>query len=197
VAEAGRSTAPHADAEATALTLGEVRLALAWNVRGNPDDPAFVAATERLLGLRLPRQPGTSAQANDSALLWLGPRSWLLLAATGSAWNGVDITRDALNAAGGALFDVSASYVGWKVAGSAAARVLNRSCPLDLSARAFSAGQCAQSVLGHITALFYRPDESPAFTVLVARSFAADAWSSLCASAATDGYEVSAPALFT
>ena len=83
--------------------------------------------------------------------------------------------RCAFRAAGGALFDVSASYVGWRVAGERAARVLNRLVPLDLDPRVFVPGSCAQSVLGRLGATLYRPGDAPAFVVLVARSYADDA----------------------
>ena len=82
------------------------------------------------------------------------------------------------------------------MSGTAAARVLNRMCPLDLHPRAFAAGRCAQSLLGHVNALFCRPDESATFLVMVARSLAADAWRDLCAAAATDGYRVAAAGPF-
>ena len=184
------------DHHGASVTLAEVSLALAWNVRGDPAQASFVAAAERILGLPLPLQRATSSRRSDTALLWLGPRSWLLVAATGSAWNGFDATRNVLNAAGGALFDVSASYVAWSVSGEAASRVLNRSCPLDLHPRAFPAGKCAQSVLGHVGALLYRPIEQPAFVVLAARSFAADAWTALCAAAACERLRIGPAALF-
>jgi sarcosine oxidase subunit gamma len=127
-------------------------------------------------------------------VLWLGARSWLFVGGPGAARADFDVARVALNDADGALFDLSASHAAWTVAGAAALRVLNRSCPLDLHARAFPPGRCAQSLLGHINALFYRPDERAAFIVVVARSLAADAWRALRAAAATDGYRV-APAV--
>jgi sarcosine oxidase subunit gamma len=99
-----------------------------------------------------------------------------------------DDVRRALNDAGAALFDLSSSYVAWEVVGSAAARVLNRGCPLDLSPDVFPAGHCAQSLLGHMTALFHRPDESSTFIVIVARSYARDAWEFLRAAAMTEGW---------
>jgi sarcosine oxidase subunit gamma len=177
------------------VTLGEVSFARAWNVRGNPAHSSFVSEAERLLGLPLPLQPNTSARCGGNTVLWLGPRSWLLVAGP-LPRKAFDVTRVALNAAGGALFDVSSSYVGWMIAGAAAARALNRSCPLDLHPRAFPAGRCAQSMLGHINALLYKLDERPAFIVMVARSFAVDAWRDLCVSADTDGYGVVPPLPF-
>lgn len=179
-----------------AVTLGEVSLACAWNIRGNPAQAAFVAEVPRGLGLALPLEPMTSTSGDAGVMLWLGPRSWLFVAGARSPPNAFDATRKALDDRGGALFDVSASYVASSITGAAAARVLNRSCPLDFHPRVFPAGHCAQSVLGHINALFYKPDEPPAFIVMVARSLAADAWDGLCASAAADGYRTAPPTPF-
>jgi sarcosine oxidase subunit gamma len=178
------------------LTLGEVSFALAWNVHGNPAQSLFVLEAERVLGMPLPLQPNTASRRAGNTVLPLGPKSWLLVAGSTSQRKDFCDTRVALNAAGGALFDVSSSYVGWLIAGGGAARVLNRSCPLDFHPNVFPAGHCAQSVLGHINALFYKVDERPAFIVMVARSFAVDTWRDLCSSAKTDGYRVVPPTPF-
>ena len=170
-----------------AITLGDVPLTLAWNVRGDGADPRFTEAANRLFGLALPLQPNTSSRSDDAALLWMGPTSWMFIASPDPSVPAFDDIRRALNDVGAALFDLSSSYVAWKVAGSAAARVLNRGCPLDLSPDVFPAGHCAQSLLGHVTALFHRPDESSTFIVIVARSYARDAWEFLRAAAMTEG----------
>ena len=172
------------------VSLGEVSLALAWNVRGNPAHSSFVSEAEHLLGLPLPLQSNTSTRCDGKTLLWLGPRSWLLVAGPALPHDAFEVTRVALNAAGGALFDVSSSYVGWMIAGAGAARALNKRYPLDLQPRAFPAGHCAQSMLGHVNALLYKVDERPAFIVMTARSFAVEASRDLYASADTDGYRV-------
>ena len=103
--------------------------------------------------------------------------------------------RDALNAAGGALFDVSASRVCFSVAGDAAPDVLGALCPLDFHMRVFPVGACEQSLLGHIGALFFRNGAS-AWAVLVPRSYARDAWHSLALAAMPHGYDVVPPAPF-
>ena len=170
-----------------AVAIDEVALTLAWNVRGDAAHPAFVDAAARLFGIELPTQPNRSSRSDDAALLWLGPTSWLFIAGRDPVRRSFDDCRHALNEAGAALFDLSSSYIGWSVAGTAAARVLNRGCPLDLHPSAFPAGHCAQSMLGHLTALFHRPDDASAFVVIVARSYARDAQAFLRAAAATDG----------
>jgi sarcosine oxidase subunit gamma len=175
------------------ITFSLIEPALAWNVRGDPARPEFAAAVLRTLGVELPLTPNTVASGDEAAMLWLGPRSWLLVS-TSSERDDFDAARIALSAAGGALFDVSASYVGWTMAGPAAARVLSRMCPLDFHPRAFDESRCAQSVLGHVGALYWRLRDARGFNVLVARSFAADAWHALCTAAATEGYRATADA---
>lgn len=171
------------------VALAVLALAAAWNLRGNPAESSFVATAERVFGLPLPLRPGASASSKPGessahsdalgdALLALGPTAWLYVGRD-AARGDFDDARKAVDAAGGALFDVSASYVAWSVTGPEAAPALNRGCPLDLHPREFPAGHCAQSVLGHVNALFWRPDEAPAFVVLVPRSYAADAWRDL------------------
>jgi sarcosine oxidase subunit gamma len=187
VADRAASVAALGVNDEAAITLGDVPLTLAWNVRGDGADPRFTEAANRLFGLALPLQPNTSSRSDDAALLWMGPTSWMFIASPDPSVPAFDDIRRALNDVGAALFDLSSSYVAWKVAGSAAARVLNRGCPLDLSPDVFPAGHCAQSLLGHVTALFHRPDESSTFIVIVARSYARDAWEFLRAAAMTEG----------
>ena len=182
------------------LTLREMAIATAWNLQGNPMDAALLATARREFDLVLPLVPNTTSQSDGCLAMWLGPRSWLLVARDGSTHSMVRSTfaarRDALNDAGGALFDVSASRVAFMLEGPAASSVLAKECPLDFHPRVFGAGQCAQSMLGHVNALFYRPAATSAFIVLVARSMAGDVWHALCVSAAQHGYDVTHPAAF-
>ena len=88
---------------------------------------------------------------------------------------------------------MSASRVAYRVRGPHAATVLAKSCPLDFHPDVFPAGGCAQSMFGHVNALFYRQDAAPTFLMLVARSLARDVWRRLCTSSAQYGYDVVAP----
>ncbi|HKP66641.1 MAG TPA: sarcosine oxidase subunit gamma family protein [Casimicrobiaceae bacterium] len=170
-------------------------MALAWNVRGDAGSSAFAATVQQLLSLALPTQPNTSTSADDAALLLLGPQSWLYVAEADSPRISFDDARRSLTAIGGALFDVSSSYVGWRVEGAAASRVVNRGCPLDLCEDAFPTGHCAQSAFGHMTVVVHRPDASRAFIVLASRSYARDVLHLLQMSALTEGYDAAADAL--
>ena len=190
------ATAPgHYGAAATGITLAEATMVTAWNVQGDPTHPSFVTGVAQLLGVPLPLIPNTTKRGNEVIAFWLGPRSWLLVESSPVPSTLVDFgaKRDALNALGGAVFDVSASRVAYRVRGVQAATVLAKSCPLDFHPEVFPVGGCAQSVFAHVNALFYRQDAAPTFLMLVARSLARDVWRSLCRSSAQYGYEVTAP----
>ncbi len=172
------------------VTLTETEFASAWNVQGHAQRRDFVDHASRLLDVALPVAPNTTARYGALTAMWLGPASWLVVAAGATPAPGFAAARETLNAAGGALFDVTASRVAWTIAGPDAATVLAKGCPLDFAPRAFRVDACAQSLFGHVQALFYRRATSPAFTMMVPRSFARDAWRMLCLAAAPHGYDV-------
>jgi len=174
------------------MRLAELRWAFAWNLRGDASVSAFVSEAQRMTGLALPLAPCTATRTAARSLLWLGPRSWLWIDGADGANTDFDAARNALNAVGGALFDSSAAYAGWLVSGALVATVLNRGCPLDLRPRAFGAGRCAQSLLGHLPALFYRPNERPLFVVMVPRSLATDGGHCLRGYAEAEGCTIDA-----
>jgi sarcosine oxidase subunit gamma len=191
----GAPIAGHVGPAPAGVTLAETVFAAAWNIQGDPTRAPFAGEAQRLLGLALPGVPNATARHAALTALWLGPTSWLIVASDASALAGFAAQKDAVNAAGGALFDVTASSLAWTVGGPRAAEVLATQCPLDFHERAFAEGTCAQSVLGHVNALFYRRDLS-SFTVIVARSYARGVWRTLCRSAAQYGYDVLPPRPF-
>ncbi len=165
--------------------ISEAAIAAAWNVQGDPARADFIDEVLRQFLVALPVSPNATARSDGLTAFWLGPRSWLLVAdLPGSTLTGFTAKRNAVNAVGGALFDLSASRVAYRVTGPDAPAILASGCPLDLHARAFRAGACAQSVFGHVNALFYKADDAPTFVVMVARSFARDVRQALGAVAA-------------
>lgn len=172
------------------IDLAPTPIVLAWNLQGDPARSSFVAAAESAFGLALPLRSNTTTQSDRGTLMWIGPKSWVWILHEGAA-NGeaFESRRDAMNAHGGALFDVSAARVAFIVKGPLAARVIAKHCPLDLHPRVFGAGSCAQSVFAGINALLYKRDDAPTFVLMVARSFARDVWHALSVSAASYGFE--------
>ena len=192
----GSTRLGHYGVAGTGVALAEATIAAAWNVQGDPARSPFLEETHRLFGVALPLAPNTTARRARRAALWLGPASWLLVGGAAPSFAEYAAARDALNAAGAALFDVSASRVAWTLSGPHATDVLAKGCPLDLHPRAFAAGACAQSLYLHVNVLIEKRDDAPTFAVMVARSFARDVWHALCKASAQYGYEVRAPARF-
>jgi sarcosine oxidase subunit gamma len=186
----GATMAGHYGAAAAGVTLCETTFTGAWNVQGDARRPEFLDRAGELFHLGLPVAPNSTARDGALTALWLGPGSWLVVASKVSALTDFNSRRDALNAVGGALFDVTASRVAWTIAGAQGAAALAKASPLDFHWRAFAEGTCAQSVFGRANALFYRRAASPVFTLMVARSLARDVWRTLCASASQYGYDV-------
>jgi sarcosine oxidase subunit gamma len=191
--------AGHYGASGHEVALADVFTSTSWMVQGDAARAPFAMQCVRLFDLDLPRGPNTTAYGASWTALWLGPRSWLLIAdpQVDPLPPGAFLAaRDALIEHGGALFDTSASRVAFAVSGARAATVLAKNCPIDLHASVFSAGSCAQTVLGHINVLLYKPDTTTMIIVMVARSFARDVWRALCTSSAQYGFDVVQPVRF-
>jgi sarcosine oxidase subunit gamma len=189
----GPTATGHFGVAGSGVVLAQATIAAAWNVQGDATRPSFAAEVRRQFDILLPGVPNTTATSGALTALWLGPASWLLVAGEDTAaLTDFAAKRDALNAAAGAAFEVTASCAGWTIAGPLATTVLANGCPLDFHPRAFPEGTCAQSVLGHVNALFYKRDPS-SFTLIVARSYARGVWRTLCQSAAQYGYDVLPP----
>ena len=172
------------------VTFAPLAIAAAWNLQGRASPP-LLAKVQELFAASLPSGPDTVVKNDALSALWLGPSSWLLLTGSPSMLAGNFVTRrDALNEVHGALFDVSASRIGWTIAGPHAVDVLSSGCPLDFHASVFRTRSYAQSVFGHVNVLIEKIDEAPTFNVLVARSFAHDTWHAMDIVARQYDYDV-------
>ena len=172
---------PDAAASSPQVVLAELRIGAAWNVQGGAGVGAEVA---RGFGVVLDPAPNSVTASAALTSLWLGPQSWLLVSA--GPLDDFATRRDALQAAGGALFDVSASRVAFAVGGARTLDVLAAGCPLDLHPDMFAPGRCAQSVFARVGALYARA--ASGVVVMVPRSFGRDVWHGLCESAREYGY---------
>ena len=150
------------------------------DLRGDPHDRAFVAAVGRVLDLLLPSEPCTGAARDQIGALWLGPDEWLVTCPASEVAHLHGALREALAGIHAATTDVTDGRVALRIAGPSARDVLAKGCPLDLHARAFPPGRCAQSLLAKASVLIHlvddEPERGPAFDVYVARSFAAYLW---------------------
>ena len=139
-----------------------------------------MAAVGRALDLLLPSEPCTSAARDQISALWLGPDQWLVTCPGRDVPGLLASLRAALAGVHAAIADVTDGRVAFRVAGPSARDVLAKGCPLDLHARAFPPGRCAQSLLAKASVLIHLvddgPERGPGFDVYVARSFADYLW---------------------
>ena len=128
-------------------------------LRGDAADPAFVAAVEESLGLKLPRVVGQGVEAGGIAMLCRGPDEWLVLGA-GKLADGMVMT------------DVSAAWALLHLSGERAREVLAKGCALDLDDLASGHGR--ESQLSPVHVVVRRCDAG--FDLMFRRSHARAAW---------------------
>lgn len=141
------------------------------NLRGNAGDDAFIDAAAGVLGQNLPREPNRLT-AGSHRIYWLGPDEWLVLTDAAGAAGAAAALSDGLTGQHAAVNDVSGGNVALKLRGAGARDVLARGCTLDLHADVFPVAACAQSGLAKANILLGCLDETPAYEVIVRRTFA-------------------------
>jgi len=162
------------------------------NVRGNAADPRFLAGMRAVVGVAPPVAANTAAELDGNTVYWLGPDEWLVVSAAKPAVALEAELRTALAGSRFAVTDVSGGQTALVLRGARIRELLAKGCPLDLHARAFDVGQCAQTHLAKAPVLIRLQDEGPAFEIVVRRSFADYLWLWLEDAAAEYGFEVSA-----
>lgn len=169
-----RAGAPPAQA---GVALGERAFLGHLDLRGDASDERFVRAAGEVLDVGLPLEPNTAVEGPACVALWLGPDEWLVCTPPDAQLELRERLREALGGLLAALTDVSSGQTVITFAGPNARDVLAKGCPLDLHPRAFAPGRCAQSRIAKSAALIRQVDDSPAFEIVVRRSFADYLWS--------------------
>ena len=148
------------------------------NLRGNPGDAAFLAATESVLGHALPLTPNTFVSGKPDIFVsgsqrtyWLGPDEWLLVSSADSVNELLPGLRDALQGRHASINDLSGGQIALRLAGAEVRKLLAKGCTLDLHPGEFGKGDCAQSALAKANVLIACADGQQAFDVFVRRSF--------------------------
>jgi sarcosine oxidase subunit gamma len=146
------------------------------NLRGNPNDQAFVKAVEGALGFGLPLEPNTIAEGNGLVAYWLCPDEWLVVAPGEREADLAKGLRSALSDVFSAVTETSGAQTVIVLSGPHAWDLLAKGCTLDLHPRAFGPGRCAQSLLAKAGIIIRQLDESPSYEIIVRRSFADYLW---------------------
>lgn len=163
------ATAPAAEDAAVSIT---VRAGTGFvNLRGSPADSAFLDAAAGSLGQDLPLVPNRMS-FGGRRIYWLGPDEWLIVTAAGDAAKTALALGEACSGLHVAANDVSGGNVALQLAGDSVRDVLARGCTLDLHPDVFTVSSCAQSGLAKANVLLGLIDDTPAFEIVVRRSFA-------------------------
>lgn len=168
------------------VTIAPRRPHTMLNLRGDPRDAAFMRDATAAFGLVLPVKPNTAAGTERMRVLWLGPDEWLLVYAHQAA----SVAATAIS--NGTLTDVSHGRAVLRLSGSDCRATFAKVCSLDLDARPFPVGTCAQTALARINVILDHvvPD---GFDVYCPRSYAGSLWSSLLEAAAEYGCNIARP----
>lgn len=141
------------------------------NVRGRAADAGFVKAAGKALGQALPLEANTFS-AGEHHVCWLGPDEWLIVTQASGTAELAERLEGVLAGTHAAVNDVSGGHVALMLRGPHCRELLAKGCTLDLHAREFALGDCAQSGLAKANVLLALVDESPTFMIVVRRSFA-------------------------
>jgi sarcosine oxidase subunit gamma len=148
-----------------AITLAELRPARQVGLRLRPPFPAYLA------GIPLPLTANLVAATGPLRVLWLGPDEWLVVG-EGEAPDLLPRLERAVADRRAALDDLSSSRTVIDLRGPGARDLLAAGCGLDLHPRAFTPGQCAQTLLARVPVILDHIDDAPHYRLLVRRSYA-------------------------
>ena len=142
------------------------------NLRGRSGNTGFQAATLKVLGCEPPSAPNTVIDSGDYRIYWLGPDEWLIRTAAGQQDELKAKLHKALAAVFSSVVDNSSGLTSLHITGDNAAALLATDCPLDLHAREFKVGQCAQTRLAKAGMTLSLLADGTGFEVIIRRSFA-------------------------
>ncbi len=141
------------------------------NLRGDPDDKAFLEGAAKALRLSLPLMANTCAQQGGTEAWWVGPDEWLLLVASAGEQALIDAVEKECAGLHFAATEITGGYACFDLEGPGLTDFLARGVPLDLHPQGFAPGQCAQTLMGLI-GVALRPIEGGGMRLLVRSSFA-------------------------
>ncbi len=157
-------------ASSTAVSVREVRLACQINLRGNPDDPAFLEEAMGAVGCPLPLGPCTvSSSPGGAKVLWLGPDCWLVVHPDVTAMK--SILRRTLAGQHVSITDASSSRLVVELSGPKATRVLEKLCLIDLHPSVFAVGRVVGTVIARTQVFVEKTDPQPTYWLYVLPSF--------------------------
>ena len=154
------------------LWANEIALLGYINLRGNPQNAAFIKATKNALGMALPVQPCTLEYAAWGAVLWLAPDEWLIVCERTQRAELQAKLEAALTGIHAQVVDNSGGYTSLSLQGRHANDTLQHCTVYDL--HALTANKVVGTTFGKASTLLYRTDDG--YCLVFRRSFADYIW---------------------
>ncbi len=156
------------------------------DLRGLPDDAAFMAAVKQVLNLDLPTAPRKSAAWGEVQALWLSTDQWLILCPRAKTEELLAALRQALAGIHSLAVDVSDMRSIIRLEGDQARSLLLKGSSLDLLSPDYEAGTVRRLRFAEIAALLHIVSTKPdVIDLYVFRSYADYAWDWLIANGRT------------
>ena len=152
------------------------------DLRGDPADKKFAAATKKALGFVLPGEPRTSAGKADVTALWLSPDQWLITCPRGQA--DVLYTRlvKGLGDIHSLVVNVSDMRTIIRLEGNGAREILMKGAPVDLTTAEYGPGSVRRLRFAELAALIHVISSEPdTIDLYVFRSYGEYTWDWLAA----------------
>ena len=123
----------------------------------------------------LPATCGAVSGAGDTAVLWLGPEEFLVVAPLEAheslGGDLIQALREALADGEGQVVDLSANRTTFELTGPRSRAVLEKGCSLDLHPREFKAGTALSTEIGNIPVVLWKTGEE-SYRIFPRASFA-------------------------
>jgi sarcosine oxidase subunit gamma len=153
-------------------TLIEVPLNGKINLRGNPDNAAFIESVENALGLALPPVANAVTSSTGLRIFWLGPDEWLVHLPLETVEDKINTLQEALDNQYVAITEVSDYFSVLELSGPQVREIIASASPFDTRSQHFKTGQCTQTRFGHASILLWPLAEIPGFGLQVRWSYA-------------------------
>jgi sarcosine oxidase subunit gamma len=155
------------------VELSEIRFLTMVGVRVGRDTEAGQRVASVTGGL--PAASGAVSGTGDTAVLWLGPEEFLVVAPLEAheslGGDLIQALKDALADGEGQVVDLSANRTTFELTGPKSRPVLEKGCSLDLHPRVFKAGTALSTQIGNIPVVLWKTGEE-SYRIFPRASFA-------------------------
>ena len=157
------------------VTLSEISDRAMIDLRGSPDDAAFLRAAKSALGIDLPFAPRTSASKGEVTVLWMSTDQWLVTAPRQSGPALLEGLRWKLGKVFSLACDVSDARAIMRITGERAREVLMKGTSVDMTAPDVVTGWVRRILFADVAAACHMPADGT-FDLYVFRSNADYVW---------------------